>query len=293
MELRDLRYFCMAAELQHISKAAEKLGISQPFLTKVIKQLETELGTPLFEPSGRGIALNSYGELVYERAKNILSRVDGLFEEVDELLGETDRAIGLVSDTGGYTPDLALAYKRAFPHNMISIGYGFRADIIEMLNAGRADFALCTPPLTEAESKYIETEVVFSEKSCIVLPPESPLLQKDIVTFDDLRGVPLVTSPRGAGVRNNLELIFHKYAYTPDIVCESNDVELLLRSVMGGLGFCFMPALMARDPRVGPYCRQIELDYRAEIALSWNKNISGRPATEEFLGFVRRFFAGL
>ena len=76
MELRDLRYFCTAAETEHISKAAEKLGVSQPFLTKIITQLEEELGCELFDHVGRRVKLNRYGKLLLESANKILDEID-------------------------------------------------------------------------------------------------------------------------------------------------------------------------------------------------------------------------
>jgi len=86
MEIRDLQYFCMTAELEHVTKAADKLGVAQPFLTKVIGQLEKEIGVPLFDNVGRKIKLNEYGEVFYFHAKKILTELDNLRNNMDELI---------------------------------------------------------------------------------------------------------------------------------------------------------------------------------------------------------------
>ncbi len=83
MELRDLRFFCLTAELQHVSKTAEKLGIAQPYLTKIIGQIEEELGTQLFDKVGRQIRLNHYGEVFYIKAKKVLADMENLYTEMD------------------------------------------------------------------------------------------------------------------------------------------------------------------------------------------------------------------
>lgn len=294
MEIRDLRYFCLTAELEHVSKAAEKLGVSQPFLTKVIGQLENELGTPLFDNVGRRIKLNRYGEVFYERAKKILADIEGLMDEIDDMLGRQEKVINFLSDTAGYTSDIMLEYKKAFPENMMSITYDKRDRIIEAITTGSADYALCTPPITEDESKMIKTEIVYEDCGCVLLPPGHRLIGKGPLDLSALEGEPLVTSPKGAGVRNNLELIFESCGYVPNVVCESNDMDLLIKAVLGGLGFAFMPHRLINDPQLRPYCAEISAPkIRAQIGLSCNKNNFYGKSAEEFRDFIKTFFDAL
>lgn len=291
MELRDLRYFCLTAELEHVSRAAEKLCVSQPFLTKVITNLEKELGTQLFDNVGRRISLNHYGEVFYARAKKVLAEVNGMLEEMDELLERQQRCVTLVSDSSGYTPELMFAYKRAYPGNLLSITYEVRDIIFDALSTGRADFALTTPPIGPEESRQIETIIVYTDSACVLLPPGSPLHGRGPLTLDDLRGVPLVTSPRGAGVRNNLEIQFAEYSYEPNIVCESIDMDLLIRAVMNGLGFAFMPHLLTKDPRYVPFCEELNVpNSTGSIGLSYLKVNADSPVIMYFREFVVSFF---
>ena len=83
MDIRDLRFFCMTAELEHISKAAERLCVTQPYLTRVIGQIEAEFGTTLFDRVGRTIVLNSYGRVLYQQSKKVLSDMENLYTEMD------------------------------------------------------------------------------------------------------------------------------------------------------------------------------------------------------------------
>ena len=78
MELRDLRFFCLTAELGSVTRAAEQLGVSQPFVTKVIHHLEEELGTQLFDIERRRIVLNENGSYFYCEAREIVDRADRL-----------------------------------------------------------------------------------------------------------------------------------------------------------------------------------------------------------------------
>lgn len=291
MELRDLRFFCLTAELEHVSKAAEILGVSQPFLSKVISRLEDELGTQLFDTVNRRIKLNKYGEVFYADAKSILVSVEAMTEKIDGMLDKEEKTIRLVADAEGYTIDLLLAYNKDHPQNKMSVTYERRPAIIESLVTGSADFALCTPPITEAESPAIAADIVYQDNGCFLLPPKHPLLGREAITLKDLEDTPLVTSPLGAGARNNFERIFAAYGYEPNIVCESNDMELIIRAVQNGMGFAIMPQKLLRDERLRPYCVRPDMpQFCAQIGLCYNKINSSSSRFERFRYFVADYF---
>ena len=293
MELRDLKYFVLAAEMEHISRAADKLGVSQPFLTKVIKQLETELGAPLMDHKGRGVELNAYGRVVYERAKNVLAEINAIYDDIGEMLDRSEKNLAFLVDSGGYIPDLISAYRQRYPDRKLSIRYCLREEIIKQLDSGRVSFALCTPPLSESESAHIVSEKVYFDRGCILLPPDSPLLEKSVISYEDIRTLPLVATPIGAGVRNNVEMLFKSHGDAPNVAVEFNEVNTIIRSVMRGIGYAVMPQLMLKDPVVGKYCREHDTEFSADIALCRNKNAAARRSTEEFSRFIESFFADL
>ena len=206
--LRDLRYFTLAAQMQHISRAAAAPGVSQPFLTKIIRQLENELGAPLFDHTGRGVTLRPCGKLVYEKSQTILALVDALHNDVDDLLVRTEKNYIFLVDAPGYLPEMTLAYQKAFPGRTLTARYCMRGEILEALRTGKADFATLMPPLQPGECPELESRTMYFDPGCIFLPPDSPLLKKDVLTLDDLRDLPIVTSPKGGGIRGDLDLFF-------------------------------------------------------------------------------------
>ncbi|MEG1909092.1 MAG: LysR family transcriptional regulator [Oscillospiraceae bacterium] len=294
MEIRDLRFFCKVAELEHVSKAAENLGTSQPFLTKIIGQLENELEVKLFDKVNRRLKLNQNGKFFYVRASKILADLDSLVDDMDELADKQQRDIRLMCDSTGYSTGIMLAYKKQNPHNMISIKYSDRAHIIDSLVTGEADFAFCTPPIVPSESIHIKTELVFAEKGCILLPPGDPLIGKKSLTFQDLKGHPMVAPPIGAGIRNNMNTYFKRENYTPNIVCESMDINLLIGAALNGQGFVAIPHHYMNDPQFGKYCSEIgEPDMAPEIGLSYNVSRSGQASTEKFVELIKEYFSTL
>ncbi len=295
MDIRDLNFFCVVAELEHVSNAAQKLGVSQPYITKVIRQFEKELGTELFESVGRRIKLNEYGKLIYPRAKRVLADVDGLHQDVERALEQRENTITILSDAEAYSSDIVLGYKREHPECSISFTYKARKEITEELLMGRTDFALTTPPISSDAKTGIVTDIVLTERACALLPPGHRLLGRSSVSLDDLRGEPMVTSPKGAGMRNNIDMIFSLYDFHTPIVCETNNVDLQIRAVRSGMGYAWLPRmLMRRDPELSRFAVDLDTpEATGYVGLSYNSSNRSSQKTEDFKAFIKNYFTNL
>lgn len=137
MELRDLRFFCLTAELGSVTRAAEQLGVSQPFVTKVIHHLEEELGTQLFDIERRRIVLNENGSYFYREAREIVDRADRLTGNMAAKREQSKFTIQLLYNNAGY---LNLLFRQAL----------FRIDLYRLVRLQNVRFRLdceyCTPP---------------------------------------------------------------------------------------------------------------------------------------------------
>lgn len=293
MEIRDLRYFCLTAELEHVTKSADQLGVSQPFLTKIIGQLENEIGVALFDNIGRKIKLNEYGRAFYVQAKKVLNSVDNLYAQMDYLLDRRDKTIHILSNISSYSPDMVISFQKDHPEYTLSIEFAYAGDIVSALINGTADFALCSPPLMDDPIKGIKSELIFCEYSCVLLPPNHPLLGVDNVTLDDFENESLVTTPKGSALRINLDRVFEKHNYRPQIVCESNDINLLIHAVKDGLGFAIIPRWQAfSNPSLLQYCVNIDMpDAKGYVGISYSTAPKDRSATQDFAEFTKKFIA--
>jgi len=294
MELRDLRYFCLTAEMEHVTKAADKLGVAQPFLTKIIKQIEEEIGTSLFDKAGRQIKLNQYGEAFYTQAKKVLSSMDNLFAEMDYMLDRPGRNITLLSNTEAYTSGLIVDFNKHEMNYSLSVFYASQNDIIDALKSGEADFALTCPPISEGLSGGIKTEVAFYDVGWILLPPEHPLLKKKIIKFTDLKGEKLVTSPKGSAIRWKGEPLYERYGMQMNIVCESNNLHLITQAVGCGMGYAFMPSLyMNEQPELYKYAVEVyapQEERQAYFGLSHNELAADNRNAKHFRNFAMNYF---
>ncbi|MGI5979707.1 MAG: LysR family transcriptional regulator [Oscillospiraceae bacterium] len=291
MEIRDLQYFCMTAELEHVTRAADKLGVAQPFLTKVIGQLEKEIGVPLFDNVGRKIKLNEYGEVFYFHAKKILTELDNLRNNMDELIERRSHTIRIVTNTEAHYPQLVLAYQKANPDYQLAITFATREDCLNAIKTGEQDFAICSPPLPNDPTKGITTDIVFREKPCVMLPPNHPMLSKKAIDFDDMIGEPMVATSKDSALRINLDQCMERHGYTPNIVCESNDLSMIISTVKSGLGFAILPrsAFFSR-PSIRKYCVETSIpDAVGELGLSYSATPRDEIRESDFSHFVKTF----
>ena len=291
MELRDLRFFCKAAELGSVTKAAAELGVSQPFVTKVISQLEREIGTQLFDIKSRRIALNQYGEEFYRSARDIIDRADALLDSMDEMQGRSENTIRFLFNNAGYLESIADAYHKLHPECTISMTFAMRDAIIEALNTNTADFALTLPPIATEESKMIESVDLINDTGSVLLPPDSPLLEKDHLDLSDIESLSFIITPKGCGIRDEAERLFEQTHISPKIVYETTDSSLQISLVRKGMGAAFFSVAHTNDPVIGQWCRPIKIDQVfGRVGLSYNKYRHMSPIMEDFLKFMIDFF---
>lgn len=295
MELRDLRYFCLTAEMEHVTKAADKLGIAQPFLTRIIRQIEEEIGGELFEKAGRRIQLNPNGEVFYKYAKQVLADMERLHAEMDYVFDRKEQSITLLCNTESFATQLILAFREQNPNYALSVLNVTQEEMIAALITGEAQFAICSPPINENEGLNLVTKNAFKIKGIVLLPPGHPLLEKDVLVLDDLRGERLVTMPRKSAMRNKLQPIFDKYAFYPQIVFESNNLKMITQAVYSGFGYAFVTPLILEDyPELRAYCMDIDVpEVIGEYGLTYNKLTVENRNARHFRDFVLDFLEEL
>lgn len=293
MELRELRYFCTTAEFEHVTRAAEKLNIAQPYLTRVIHQIEEEVGGELFNKDGRRIKLNSNGEMFYKYAKKVLADMDILNSEMDYLFERKERTITLVSNTESFSTHLIHAFYSSNPDYSLSIQQLKTNELADALINGDAQFVLSSPPLpTSGISDVIETIEVFGAIGCILLPPGHPLISKKSVTLDELRNEKLITMPKGSGMRNRLQPVFDENNFHPHILYESDNLNVITQAVQSGMGYAFVTEVIMMDyPELWDNVAKVQIpDVVGYYGLSYNKySVNGRNE-KHFKDFIVNFF---
>ena len=186
MELRLLRYFVAVAEERHFGRAAARLHMTQPPLTRAIKRLEADLGAPLLHRSSAGVALTAAGTALYDEARTLLAQAEHARARVAAAAGVASITIGTLGDSverASAGTSLAAAFVRRHPGVTVSVVEADLTDPTTGLRAGLADVAVTRAPFDE---DGISTRVIRTEPVGAVLRADDPLADHDHLLLADL-----------------------------------------------------------------------------------------------------------
>lgn len=195
MEIRVLRYFLEIAREGNMSHAAETLHVSQPTLSKQMKDLEQELGKKLFKRGSSSVSLTDEGMLLRKRAEDILEMVDKTTDEFRELGNITggDVRIGCAeSHLIKYLARAIKSLKEKCPRLRYHLSSGNTEQVVEKLDRGLIDFAVIVEP--PDLSKYNYMEVPGEDVWGIIMRRDNPLSVKERICVEDLSDVELICS---------------------------------------------------------------------------------------------------
>jgi DNA-binding transcriptional LysR family regulator len=249
LESRQLRYFVTVARERNFTRAAEKLRIAQPPLSRQIQQLEDEFGVTLFDRGSRPLALTDAGRLLFEQAVQVLDRMDEMKAMVRRLLqAEKPRfAIGFVGSTlYGYLPEVVRRYRAARPGVELSLVELTTMEQIAALKEGRIDVGFGRIPFTDAA---IERTLLRNERLCVALPPAHALAARDgALRLDDLAGEPLVVYPKSPrpSYADQVLALFRERGLKPEATHEVRELQTALGLVAAETGVCLVPASVER-----------------------------------------------
>ncbi|MFG2501263.1 LysR substrate-binding domain-containing protein [Streptomyces sp. NPDC048441] len=184
MELRTLRYFVAVAEELHFGRAAERLRMTQPPLSRAIKQLETELGGELLRRSPTGVSLTPAGASLYDEARTLLAQADQARVRVAAAAGTATLTVGTLADSAEQVGNrLAAAYREQHPGVRVRIREADLTDPTTGLRAGLVDVALTRAPFDDTG---ITTRVLRSDPVGVVLRADDPLAGRESLCRGDL-----------------------------------------------------------------------------------------------------------
>ncbi len=198
MEIRVLQYFLEIAREGNMSRAAETLHVSQPTLSKQIKNLEMELGKKLFRRGSTSVSLTDEGMLLRKRAEDILEMVDKIMYEFSELDNITGGEIYIgcaESHLIKYLAQTIKKFKKNYPLFRYHLTSGNTEQVIERLDKDLIDFAVIVESPNLEKYNYIEIPGV--DIWGLALRKDHPLAEKKEIAFDDLLGIELICSQQG------------------------------------------------------------------------------------------------
>ncbi len=243
VEFRLLRSFVALAEELHFGRAARRLHISQPPLSRQIAQLEAELGVSLFTRTKRRVELTAAGRVLYERSRTNLASIEHSLEEaISVSRGEAGRlTIGLVGSAAyAILPQILSAFRTIHP----GVEFRFHAmtttQQIHALLDNRIDIGLVRTPL---RSDGIDVHHLAEESLMVAIHASHSLAAQPVISMKMLADEPLLISPRedAVGYHDEVISLCNAAGFTPRIACEAQPFSTLIGLVAAGLGLAIVP----------------------------------------------------
>ena len=253
MDLKQLRAFLTVAETGNVTRAADMLHLVQPAVSRQIRLLEEDVGTPLFERERHGMALTEAGQALVGYARRALLELDRARMELSGR--NADSVSGLV--TLGLLPStvdllssaLVSALAAAYPEIRVRIAVGYAGTLMQWLASGEVDAALLYGAERSAE---IQTTALIEEALWVIGPPGSGLDARRPVTLAELAGHRVVLPSAPHGIRTLVEHACALAKVTLQISAETNALSVQRSLVLGGHGLTILPPIaVAEDLQAG------------------------------------------
>lgn len=228
MNLYHLRYFVTLAHLEHYTKAAENLSITQPSLSHAISLLENELGVALFEKEGRNIVLTKYGKIFLKDVEKSLEILDSSVKSLKITgTGEGQIDLAFLRTLGtDFIPDIVHKFLKSNPAKSIDFKFhtGVTTDIIQGLKERKYDIAFCSKLEKE---KGIEFIPVAKQDLVLIVPYSHPLAAKDTIDLKETIPYPQIVFNQRSGLRYIVDDMFKKINQQPNIVYEVEEDQVI------------------------------------------------------------------
>jgi len=273
MELHQLRYFVAVAEEGSFTRAAERCSVSQPALSQQIGKLEGELGRPLFDRTGRKVALTEIGVAFLDEARAVLGALDHAQERMRQLRTDDGGAValGVIPTVAPYLcPPLLVAFARDHPRVEVVLHEDFTERVLPACLAGDLDLVVCALPVEDAR---LHVEPLFTEELLLVVPTAHRLAKVARPTVDQFAGEPFVVLNDLHCLGQQTVAFCHQPDFHPPIRCRTAQLTTVLQLVALGHGLSLIPAMaVASATPDGWVARPLAPEPpRRTICLVWRK----------------------
>ena len=291
MDIRQLEYFVEVANHLNFTKAASSLHISQPSLSKTIKNLETELGVPLFYRSSKQMALTDAGKAVLTNAKNVLQAFDNLTSELTDLmeLKKGEIRIGIPPIIGAaFFSKVISQFKETYPLIDILLSEVGTKKIKQAVEEGTLDIGLiCNFPIQKDSFDIMK---LLKDPLMVIANRQHPLASKTAIRFLDLKSESFIMYRKDFSLYDRILEECSKNNFYPDVVCESSQKEFIVEMVEANLGIALLPSKI---------CSTIDKEkiiaipfhnppIYLELGMIWKKNQYLPFAVREFIAMAQQ-----
>lgn len=287
MELRQLEYFQMASRLKNITRAAQRLRVSQPNITVAIKKLEAELGVQLFDRSQKQLTLTPEGTVFLKRIELALRNINDAVLEVNDYkqLQKGTIKIGIPPMMGAYLfPKVFSEFRHLHPKLDVMLYEEGSLAIREMLESDELDFGIIIVPELTPNLNVLK---MSRNQLMVCVAQSSPLADKKKITPKDIAESDLIMMKEGSYLREVVQGKLSALKISPRTVLESSQIVTIKGLVANEVGIAFLLDFICEDVndiKAIPFYEPIFVD----IGLAWKKERYVSKAAQAFIDFCKQ-----
>jgi DNA-binding transcriptional LysR family regulator len=293
MDLTRLRYFVAVAEERHITRAAERLDMQQPPLSRQIRLMERELNVQLFRRLARGVELTSAGHALLPEAKALLARLDRAIETTRRAArGEQGSLCVGLAPTAPFNPlvpKTIRSFGEAFPMVSLVLEEGLSNEVVAKFNNDQMDVAFVRARQVHADG--VAVTPLQEEPMVVALPTHHPMARNSkctVVTMKSLAADPFILiGPPGTGLHDETVTACRSAGFTPRLGQPAPRITSTLSLVAAGLGIALVPSTMQSVRIAGIVYRRLQgVAPNAFLGLAFRRGDSS-PVVKQFVSMVR------
>ena len=237
MEIRQLKAFLAIAEAKTFTAGARRVNVTQAAISMQIRQLEDEVGLPLFTRTPRRVILTEAGEYLLDRARKILREHDTALAEIAELGGVEHGRLRIGSASAMFTtqqlPQILQRLREKFPNSELAVTAGTSQTLVDTIMHGEVDIAFVSLPV---ENSSITTDLLFSDEIVAIAHPSHTLANEKYISAAALAGENLILGERGGNTRRMIDDFFNAANVRPHVVMELSRQEAINQMVEANMG---------------------------------------------------------
>lgn len=270
LNLHLLEQFVTLARTKNFTRAAKELNLSQSALSRAIQKMEEQLSQQLFERKPREVVLTDLGELLLERAQQILKFMEDMFSELSEAGRRGRIRLGAIPTIAPYfLPGLLSSFAQSHPDISVIVQEDTTENLIKRCSHGEIDLAILALPIV---AKHLEVEPLFDEELLLVVPLGHPLAAAKSVSIDAVESYPFVMLSEAHCLSDNIATFCRRKSVQPVTVERTSQLTTLQELVTLNHGVSIVPE-MARKTDTSE--RRLYRSFRGEkpvrtVAMMWN-----------------------
>jgi LysR family transcriptional regulator, benzoate and cis,cis-muconate-responsive activator of ben and cat genes len=241
VELRHLRYFVAVAEMENVSRAALKLHVSQPALSRQIRDLEDEIGFCLLERTAKSVRLTQAGRAFLNDARELLRQADDAVKKARAIASEEPTELHVGYSPTAFAeilPKTLRAFQRAMPNVHVRLHDWSNNAIRDGLRDGRLQLGLIHPPAKASSMRDLRYEELFHERVCVAVAPQHPFARRRAIPLAEVAAEPLIGLTRAdyPNYYDLLALTFSTVKQKPRVIEEHDSMSAVMSAVEAGTG---------------------------------------------------------